>query len=85
MSMLDRRSLLKVALGAAAVAVTGASVASLTSGSAEAAPLAGATAGSAVLPESPVEQTQYRRRRRYWRRRRRVCVRRRRRVVCFWR
>jgi len=82
MTLLDRRSMLKFALGATAVALTGVT---LASGSAEAAPLAGAPAGSAVLAETPVEQAQYRRRRRYWRRRRRVCVRRRRRVVCYWR
>ncbi|MEZ5842361.1 MAG: hypothetical protein R3D27_01340 [Hyphomicrobiaceae bacterium] len=80
---LDRRSMLKLVLGVTAVAATGVT---LSSGTVEAAPLPGAPAGSAVLPETPVEQAQYRRRRRrIWRRRRRVCVRRRRRIVCFWR
>lgn len=82
MTILDRRSMLKLALGVAAVAVTGVA---LTTSSAEAAPLAVAPAGEPAATVSPIEETQYRRRRRYWRRRRRVCVRRRRRIVCFWR
>ncbi|MEZ5843194.1 MAG: twin-arginine translocation signal domain-containing protein [Hyphomicrobiaceae bacterium] len=79
MNTLDRRSLLKLAFGVAAVAAVGATVAPKI---AEAAPLPAAPAGEPATTETLVEQAQYRRRwrrrywrRRYWRRRRcrRVC------------
>lgn len=84
MTTLDRRSMLKLALGVAAVAAVGVTIAPKA---VEAAPLPAAPAGEPAATESLVEQAQYRRRwrRRYWRRRRcrRVCWRGRRgRVFC---